>query len=168
MHQRLMRDSFQLTTIILVAPATGIAANVFAESFATNATFWSGLWNMGCRKKPSSTLTISATRMGEKSCRAIVYERAERFCERCCSGGPVLTVHHRKNRSQGGGWTAGNCVLLCGSGVTGCHGWAGANSAAASAEGFHVKPWEDPLEVPVQWRMSRWAYLDDEGKVIDV
>jgi hypothetical protein len=106
--------------------------------------------------------------MGEKSCREIVYQRAERLCERCCRGGPVLTVHHRKNRSQGGVWTAGNCVLLCGTGVSGCHGWVGANSTEASVYGFHVSPWRDPLEVPILWRGSDWAHLDDEGNVIDV
>jgi hypothetical protein len=110
---------------------------------------------------------VLITRMGEKSCRAIVYERAERFCERCCRGGPVLTVHHRRKRSQGGLWTPGNCVLVCGSGTTGCHGWIEHNPVFARAEGFHVQPWVNPLEVSVFWRMSQWVFLDDDGNLID-
>ena len=106
--------------------------------------------------------------MSEKACRQIVYERSERLCERCCRNGPYLSVHHRLKRSQGGKWAASNCVLLCGDGVRGCHGWTETHATAAGVEGFHVAPWREPRDVPILWRGTLWAHLDDEGNVVCV
>lgn len=105
--------------------------------------------------------------MSEKKCREIVRDRSEGFCERC-SRGTALTVHHRKKRSQGGGWTPDNCVALCGHGTAGCHGWCEHHPNAAALEGFHVRPWELPDKVPVYWRKSRWVLLLENGGVVDV
>jgi len=58
--------------------------------------------------------------VNEHKCRQLVYERSEQVCERCCRNGPYLSVHHRLKRGQGGGWTPQNCVLLCGTGTSGC------------------------------------------------
>lgn len=102
--------------------------------------------------------------MSEKECRRIVKERSEGFCERCCRG-TALTLHHRKKRSQGGGWTAANCVMLCGHGTVGCHGWVEHNPDAAALTGWHVRPWDEPSEVRVLYRGSDWAYLLSDGKV---
>lgn len=103
----------------------------------------------------------------ERACRRIVYARADKFCERCCRNGS-LSVHHRVKRSQGGKWTASNCVLVCGSGVTGCHGWIEHHADAAAAEGFHVRPWDDPALIPLWWRSSRWVLLRDDGEMVNV
>ncbi|WP_260763048.1 hypothetical protein [Mycobacterium sp. SMC-4] len=65
-------------------------------------------------------------------------------------------------RSQGGPWTPQNCVMLCGHGTLGCHGWVEHNPNAAADEGFHVRPWNSPAEVPVLYR-GRWVLLDDLG-----
>jgi hypothetical protein len=59
-------------------------------------------------------------------------------------------MHHRKKRSQGGDWSPENIVAVCGHGTTGCHGWIEHNPEAAHATGWHVKPWENPAEIPVQ------------------
>ena len=84
--------------------------------------------------------------------RRIVIERASRRCERCgryIRDGQRASVHHRLLRSQGGKDSPENCVLLCGSGTTGCHGWVHANPAAAQEQGFIVRSHEDPSRVPI-------------------
>lgn len=91
--------------------------------------------------------------MSEKKCRELVRERSEGLCERCGLAGH--SVHHRRKRSHGGPWDAINCVMVCGDGVRGCHGWIEHNPNAAHDEGFHVRPWEDEREVPV----LRWGSL---------
>lgn len=109
----------------------------------------------------------STAGMNEQQCRHIVYERAERLCERCCRNGS-LSVHHRKKRSQGGLWTPDNCVLLCGHGTKGCHGWVEHNPTFAHAEGWHVKGWQSPWEMPLFWRLSRWVLLRmTDGELVD-
>lgn len=101
--------------------------------------------------------------MNEKKCRELVRIRAEGLCERCCRQGH--TFHHRKNRSGGGKWDCANIVFLCGDGVRLCHGWATVNPSSASETGWHVKPWEDPAQVPLLWRGSDWVLLTLDGKV---
>ncbi|KPG13711.1 hypothetical protein AN911_00475 [Mycobacteroides immunogenum] len=100
--------------------------------------------------------------MNEKECRRIVYERAEGLCERCTRGSQI-TMHHRLKRGQGGPWSPENIVAVCGSGVTGCHGWIENHPDLASTEGFHVRPWEDPAEIPVLWRGTGLVLLTNDG-----
>lgn len=71
--------------------------------------------------------------------------------------------HHRKFKSRRGGDEVSNGVLLCGSGTTGCHGWAHANPEAARALGFAVGTDEDPRQVPIHHAIHGWVYLDDFG-----
>ncbi|RAV17542.1 HNH endonuclease [Mycobacterium colombiense] len=99
----------------------------------------------------------------EKECRRTIAERAQGFCERCGRCGP-LTLHHRKKKGQGGAWDPTNCVLVDGHGTTGCHGWIESHPNAAEAEGFHVRPWRDPAEIPILYR-GEWGYLTADGKV---
>ena len=108
--------------------------------------------------------------MNEKKCRQVVAARAEGMCERCCNVSRGLTVHHRLKRSQGGKWEVQNCVLLCGHGTTpnGCHSFCEHNPDAAHGEGFHVRPWEQPGDVAVHWRRSRWVLLTEDGELVDV
>ncbi|AYD82300.1 HNH endonuclease [Mycobacterium phage Wamburgrxpress] len=101
--------------------------------------------------------------MTEKRCRELVYARADRFCERCCRNGPVFSVHHRLKRSHGGLWTPDNCVLICGTGTQGCHQWVEEHADAAAVEGWHVRPWQYPAEVPVLYRGNEWSLLTTEG-----
>lgn len=103
--------------------------------------------------------------MNERQVRSIVQERAEGCCERCGQWGG-LTLHHRRKKSQskGGGWSIPNCVMVHGSGTTGCHGWIESNPDAAEIEGFHCRPWQDPAAIPVLYRGSM-AFLTDDGRV---
>lgn len=103
-------------------------------------------------------------RAEERRCRELVKERSGNHCERCCRVFYRLSVHHRRKRSQGGLWTASNCVRLCGDGTTGCHGWVEANPTAAHTEGFHIRRGEDTELTPVLYR-GRMAFLDDVGNV---
>lgn len=59
------------------------------------------------------------------------------------------SIHHRLLRSQGGTNAPANLLTLCGSGVTGCHGWVHANPGIAYELGLLVHPWDDPEAVPV-------------------
>lgn len=80
---------------------------------------------------------------------ALVIRRDLGRCARC--GRLVIhgvrgidwSVHHRRPRGSGGTsltWVnlAGNLVLLCGSGVTLCHGWVESHRDIARRHGFLV------------------------------
>lgn len=71
--------------------------------------------------------------------------------------------HHRKLRSRGGGDEVSNGVLLCGSGTTGCHGWAHAHPDEATALGLIVSRWRNPADVPMLHVLYGWVLLNDEG-----
>jgi|SRR6516164_2209433 len=101
--------------------------------------------------------------MDERKCRSLLRERAGGMCERCGRYGG-LTLHHRRKKSQGGQFTPANCVMLCGSGTTGDHGWVEGNPNDAEWEGFHVRPWRDPAAAAVKYR-GRWVFLTEDGKV---
>lgn len=107
--------------------------------------------------------------MTEGECTRIVYARAGlgdadmRRCERCGAPSP-LSRQHRVGRGQGGGWTPSNIAVLCGSGTTGCHGWADqGHRADAEAEGWRVPSGTDPRAVPITHHTWGQVWLDDEG-----
>lgn len=74
-------------------------------------------------------------------------------------------MHHRLKRGQGGLWEPQNIVALCGDGVRGCHGWCEANPTKGWELGFCVKPWENPAEQPIKYRLSTWALLTSDGAI---
>jgi hypothetical protein len=74
-------------------------------------------------------------------------------------------MHHRLKRGQGGLWEPQNIVAVCGDGTRGCHGWCEANPDAAEAQGFHVRPWQDPATTRIRWRLSTWALLTPDGGI---
>lgn len=97
----------------------------------------------------------------EKEARRLVRERSGGLCE-VCGVRPATNYQHRKNRSQGGQWSAVNGLDVCGSGTTGCHGRIHHSPAAAYEAGWSVKSWEDPAVVPVRTTRGL-VLLDDEG-----
>ncbi len=98
----------------------------------------------------------------ERNARKTVRTRSGGICEIC--GHAVATnFGHRKNRSQGGQWSASNGLDLCGSGSTGCHGKATVNPALARERGWAVLSTQDPAEMPVFLTGLGWVYLLDDG-----
>ncbi|MFJ5532450.1 HNH endonuclease [Streptomyces sp. NPDC093261] len=97
--------------------------------------------------------------------RELVWQRAEGRCERCflpITGGDH-SIHHRRPRGMGGSSdpatnSPANLLLLCGSGVTGCHGWVETHRELAYQTGLLVHRWQDPRDVPLIGRC-----LTDEG-----
>jgi len=87
------------------------------------------------------------------------------LCEVC--GARATNAHHRKNKSQGGQDVLSNLLMVCGSGVTGCHGKITVNPAWARQFGYSVRSTESPAEISV-WLNSlygghEWLYLNDDG-----
>lgn len=101
--------------------------------------------------------------------REIVWERDRRSCVRCGVNlqSRAGSVHHRRlgNREDN---RPSNLILLCGSGVTYCHGWAHHERTAAGGLGLIVSrhgPRENTLEIPVTYGqpgMEGQFYLLDE------
>lgn len=56
-----------------------------------------------------------------------------------------------------------NIVELCGSGTTGCHGWAHQHVAEAERLGLIVPFGADPRDVPVLDWEGRWMLLNMDG-----
>lgn len=97
-------------------------------------------------------------RSGEKYTRSILRIRSDGLCERCGRHG--TTVHHRKNRSQGGRWTPANCVALCGDGTRGCHGWVTEHPEKAHEQGWTVWSFEDEYNEGVElWQAGGQSVL---------
>ena len=107
--------------------------------------------------------------------RGIVWNRDYGWCARCGLafaeklGG--YSIHHRVLRSQGTDNAPPNLLLLCGSGTTGCHGWAHANITAAREMGWLLLESQDPAAEPVMvavpggWR--KYWLLPDGGRTTD-
>jgi hypothetical protein len=55
-----------------------------------------------------------------------------------------------------------NLLVLCGSGVTLCHGDVESHREVSHVEGFLLHRIQDPTEVPVA-ASEGWVLLDDEG-----
>jgi hypothetical protein len=104
---------------------------------------------------------------GEAKTRALVAARSGGWCE-VCGVNRADSVHHRRKRSQGGPWSASNCVATCGDGTRGCHGWAEHNPDAADPEGFHVRPGEDPARKPIVSGFHGVVLLADSGAVTPI
>ncbi len=97
------------------------------------------------------------------SSREAVGKRAGWRCERCSA--PATNFHHRRSRSIRDSLThdPSNALWLCGSGTTGCHGWAHHNPKDAREAGIIVSRYEqDPGAIPVKtWHGL--VYLTSEG-----
>lgn len=79
------------------------------------------------------------------------------------------SVHHRVPRGMGGTRdeavnSAPSLLILCGSGVTGCHGRVESDRAEAYINGWLVSRYSDPAMTAVLLdNGARWAYLADGG-----
>ena len=91
--------------------------------------------------------------------RAAIFEAGGWRCVGCGNSSP-LTTQHRIARGMGGTslrliGSPTNGVALCGSGTTGCHGWAESHPLAAGMLGWRVSRHEDPTDVP-WWTRFGW------------
>ena len=106
----------------------------------------------------------------------VVWERDLGSCARCGTGlrfegrGFGWSVHHRSPRGMGGSkvpWVnlPANLVTLCGSGVTGCHGWVESHRDVATALGWLVSRHGArlPVEVPITDAYDHEWWLDNTG-----
>lgn len=90
-------------------------------------------------------------------------------CLRCGTTlhGRSASKHHRKLKGRGTPkrlWDlVENIVILCGSGTTGCHGWAHHHRREAEATGWIVPSWADPAEVPLIDLLARRFWLRPDG-----
>lgn len=116
--------------------------------------------------------------------RRLFFERDGEACFLCRRGlrwedrGQGWSAHHRKPRGKGGTsntsiGSAANCLILCGSGTTGCHGWAEHFRAKAIAAGILISangvgPEFDPTAVRVQRDDSTWWLLTASGRAVEV
>lgn len=94
--------------------------------------------------------------------RFTVFYRANYRCEKCGGLEDMFgwSVHHRVPRGMGGSRNEqlhlpANLILLCGSGVTGCHGWVESYRDKARERGFLLTKVASAEEVP---------FIDDNGK----
>ena len=100
--------------------------------------------------------------------RAAILEASGHACVGCGSTSP-LNAQHRRARGMGGSkdpslGEAPNGVMLCGSGTTGCHGWAEAHPVEAELLGWRL--WSGTPTVGSPWwhRSYGWvAWALDDG-----
>ena len=108
-----------------------------------------------------------AKRKDIDAARVLVYSRDGHRCQRC--GISIVdnpsSTHHRKLKGMGGSAlleSPDNLIRMCGSGTTGCHGWAHGNVSEARALGFIVGRLQTPADVPVKTHHG-WMLLDPTG-----
>lgn len=105
--------------------------------------------------------------------RQLVLGRCLGACERCyrdLTGPWGLSLHHRHPRGMGGTSNAGihapeNLLALCGSGVTGCHGWAESNRRIAYEQGVLLRTGTHPEHTPYMDINGHWWLLTADTRL---
>lgn len=103
--------------------------------------------------------------------RAALIARAKGSCEICY--GPLsmgMSIHHRKPRQMGGStapWINDpeNLLVICGSGVTGCHGRVESFRITSYDNGWLVRTGFRPVEVPFVDGTGQWFLLHGHDKL---
>lgn len=85
--------------------------------------------------------------------RRLVYERDKGRCVVCLEAVTTGSVHHRQGRGGKDPHRLSNCLLVCGTGTTGCHGRIHSNPAWAYENGYMVRRLgvDTPETVPVRY-----------------
>lgn len=99
----------------------------------------------------------------------MVRKRDNGGCIRC-GRRDLLNTHHRQPRGMGGTKLTvknlpSNLITLCGSGVTGCHGWVESHRALAFDYGYLVHQASNPAQVAVRYP-DGWYTLTESGERI--
>ena len=108
----------------------------------------------------------------DQETRLLVADRDRWRCVRCgrdLSDGSG-NIQHRRARGMGGTHdpvvnAASNLIVLCGSGVTGCHGWVETHREEARRHGWAVPQWAHPESVPVTYRDGVYLLSDDGERI---
>ncbi len=94
-------------------------------------------------------------------------------CARCGISimGRLYSIQHRQARGMGGrkgANTIANGVTMCGTGTTGCHGWAESHPAQARETGWSIRTisMDDPEQIPLTDLRGRVFFLTDDGSVV--
>jgi 5-methylcytosine-specific restriction endonuclease McrA len=101
--------------------------------------------------------------------RKALYERCKGYCEKCGGALPEgWAAHHRKLRSQGGKDTLDNVVALHHE----CHNLGTKsvhlNPKQSYEDGFMVKSWANPDEMPLNLALCRLVTLTKDGQYKEV
>jgi hypothetical protein len=80
----------------------------------------------------------------------------------------AYSLQHRRARGMGGSKRIdtdlpSNLVTMCGSGVTGCHGYIESHRDAARQRGFTLRDRDRPELVPVLDHIGQWLRFDALG-----
>jgi hypothetical protein len=127
---------------------------------------------------------MSAGEFTAKTVRHAFFEREQERCFRCRR--PLLfedrgigwSAHHRLPRQMGGVGRNSlaaaivsaitNCLILCGSGTTGCHGWAEKYRAIAEDYGYIVRRGiNPPAGVRIKKLDGTWWLLTSSGLAVE-
>lgn len=97
--------------------------------------------------------------------KASVRERTQMLCDRCGLSVRHPQYHHRRPRGMGGSdntiiGLASNALLL----HPNCHEWIERNRTAAVKNGWLVRSWDDPADVPIL-RCGEWMFLNTDGSM---
>lgn len=105
-----------------------------------------------------------------------VITRDQHSCVRCgrpvthLTRGVAWSIHHRRPRGSGGtslAWVnqPANLIVLCGSGVTGCHGWVEKNRKQCLWDGFLISRIgvQDSMNTQLQHALYGRVLLDNDG-----
>lgn len=57
-----------------------------------------------------------------------------------------------------------NLIVLCGTGVDGCHGWVESNRTQARDQGFLIQKIELADQIPFQDSTGVWFQIDNQGQ----
>jgi hypothetical protein len=109
------------------------------------------------RKTLSGARPPKVDKGSQHTARRLVRERSGWLCE-ICSLAVAREFHHRKNRSQGGGWSASNGMDLCAND----HQFITEHPEQAVRNGWTVRSHEEPEQVPLL-RRGVMVRFDNEG-----
>jgi hypothetical protein len=59
-----------------------------------------------------------------------------------------------------------NLIALCGTGISGCHGWVESNRAKARELGYLIQKVESAEEIPFQDLNKTWWLIDNNGQKV--
>lgn len=125
---------------------------------------------LGRHRRRETPMAKSKPFKVQEDVRWTVLARAFYKCERCKSDfNKGVSVHHRRPRMMGGSKNLdlhqpANLIALCGTGISGCHGWVESNRNKARELGYLIIKIESAEEIPFQDTNGDWWLIDNDGQ----